>query len=496
MEDFEVRAAGAASMTATPRGHRQGGAVCPPLLPMPSNWPPPQLQAAFGALRPAAPRRAPASAPWKREVKVLVVGNGGAGKTSLIKRFCSGTFADAPSRTIGVDFLERLLPVATLGQDVRLFCWDTAGQEEYDALTQAYYRGAGAAVIVFSTTDRASFDAVPAWRRKLLAECGDIAVVLVQNKVDLLDRCACRAGGHSLYADMESACSAKMSAPATQQQPQASRAASKRAHTHPAPPRLSAWARAVVSSEEAEEMARRLGLKFYRSCVKEGLNVTEGGSGLQLATRHRLITPGAAGLWPASKHGQSGTSRPAPLPVPVLLMLVPSWVQYSPTLQSCMIGSWQPASWRAAPRPSCWSPPLPPGPPEAAPSSTPRPNRSRLPWCSRSGRRLGKLRVPRAVAMETRSSRGAPCRRPLNCSPASGAARRRWASGCTRPRARLASASADAEAVDTAPGAAPEPPPMGPQQQLLHPSDAEPCKPCNGRLCFRSTYLHSSRPAN
>jgi GTPase SAR1 family protein len=48
--------------------------------------------------------------------------------------------------------------------------------------------GAEAAVIAFSTTDRASFDAVPSWRRKVTAECGDIAMALVQNKVDLLDR--------------------------------------------------------------------------------------------------------------------------------------------------------------------------------------------------------------------------------------------------------------------------------------------------------------------
>jgi Ras-related protein Rab-23 len=48
--------------------------------------------------------------------------------------------------------------------------------------------GAGAAVITFSTIDRASFDAVPAWRDKLAAECGDIAMALVQNKVDLLDQ--------------------------------------------------------------------------------------------------------------------------------------------------------------------------------------------------------------------------------------------------------------------------------------------------------------------
>jgi len=54
--------------------------------------------------------------------------------------------------------------------------------------------GAGAAMIMFSTTDRASFDAVPAWRRRVAAECGDVAVVLVQNKVDLMDRCGAHVG--------------------------------------------------------------------------------------------------------------------------------------------------------------------------------------------------------------------------------------------------------------------------------------------------------------
>ncbi|KAI8468122.1 MAG: small rab-related GTPase [Monoraphidium minutum] len=155
----------------------------------------------------------------------------------------AGVFTEDYKKTIGVDFLEKALYVAALGEDVRMFCWDTAGQEEFDSITKTYYRGAGAAVIAFSTTDRASFDAVPGWRRKVAAECGDIAMVLVQNKVDLLDR-------------------------------------------------------AAVSSEEAEEMARRLGLKFYRSCVKEGLNVTEVFSDLAELHDHKMaagqIAPGSA----------------------------------------------------------------------------------------------------------------------------------------------------------------------------------------------------------
>ena len=75
------------------------------------------------------------------------------------------------------------------GEDVRLMLWDTAGQEEFDAITKAYYRGAQACVIAFSTTDRASFEAVKKWKKKVEDECGGVNVipmVLVQNKIDLM----------------------------------------------------------------------------------------------------------------------------------------------------------------------------------------------------------------------------------------------------------------------------------------------------------------------
>ncbi|KAK9824463.1 hypothetical protein WJX72_010475 [[Myrmecia] bisecta] len=157
---------------------------------------------------------------FEREIKVLVVGNGGVGKTSMIRRFSKGDFTHEYKKTIGVDFMEKVQYIPSLGEDVKLMLWDTAGQEEFDSITRTYYRGAGAAVLTFSTTDRASFEALSSWKDKVQAECGDIAMVLVQNKVDLLDQ-------------------------------------------------------AQVSSEEAEQLARRLQLKFYRACVKENLNVGE-----------------------------------------------------------------------------------------------------------------------------------------------------------------------------------------------------------------------------
>ncbi|XP_077345634.1 ras-related protein Rab-23-like isoform X2 [Lithobates pipiens] len=150
-------------------------------------------------------------------IKVVVVGNGAVGKSSMIQRYCKGIFTKDYKKTIGVDFLERQIQINE--EDVRLMLWDTAGQEEFDAITKAYYRGAQSCVLVFSTTDRESFEAVPSWREKVMAEVGDIPTVLVQNKIDLLDD--------------------------------------------------------TVKNEEAEALAKRLKLRFYRTSVKEDLNVTE-----------------------------------------------------------------------------------------------------------------------------------------------------------------------------------------------------------------------------
>eukprot|EP00743_Colponemidia_sp_Colp-15_P000856 GILK01000945.1.p1 GENE.GILK01000945.1~~GILK01000945.1.p1 ORF type:complete len:271 (-),score=41.62 GILK01000945.1:161-883(-) len=152
--------------------------------------------------------------------KVIVVGNGQVGKTSMITRFAKGIFTNEYKKTLAVDFLEKKQYIPALGEHVNFLLWDTAGQEEYDAITRRYYKGAGAVIIAFSTTDRASFDAIPQWKKKVEDECGSIAMVLVQNKIDLIDQ-------------------------------------------------------AVMTTEEVENMSRRLSLKLYRTCVKDNLYVNE-----------------------------------------------------------------------------------------------------------------------------------------------------------------------------------------------------------------------------
>jgi Ras-related protein Rab-23 len=62
---------------------------------------------------------------FDRELKVLVVGNGGVGKTSMIRRFAKGIYTDEYKKTIGVDFLEKALFVDDLAEEVRFMLWDT-----------------------------------------------------------------------------------------------------------------------------------------------------------------------------------------------------------------------------------------------------------------------------------------------------------------------------------------------------------------------------------
>lgn len=159
--------------------------------------------------------------------------------------------------------------------------------------------GAGAAVIAFSTTDRASFEAVPGWHQRVVGECGGVAVALVQTKCDMLNRWVlwgpvlmrgwCGSARilsgravvlreSALPCEPPHAQSAKGSCSASCAAKALLWPSRGRGHVQTAGARVCPWPRrrAEVSSEEAEAMARRLGVRFYRCCTKEGLNVEEG----------------------------------------------------------------------------------------------------------------------------------------------------------------------------------------------------------------------------
>ena len=121
---------------------------------------------------------------FKHLFKILVIGDVGVGKTSLIRRFTKGYFAENITSTVGVDLDSKIVNIS--GDKVKLQCWDTAGQEKYRAITQSYYRNADAVIMMFDLTNQGSFASIPQWLMDVHRYSNKNAVkVLVGNKTDL-----------------------------------------------------------------------------------------------------------------------------------------------------------------------------------------------------------------------------------------------------------------------------------------------------------------------
>lgn len=121
--------------------------------------------------------------------KILVIGELGTGKTSIIKRYVHQFFSQHYRATIGVDFALKVLnwDAYTL---IRLQLWDIAGQERFGNMTRVYYKEAVGAFIVFDVTRSATFDAVVKWKNDLdnkvhLHDGNNVPCVLLANKCDM-----------------------------------------------------------------------------------------------------------------------------------------------------------------------------------------------------------------------------------------------------------------------------------------------------------------------
>ncbi|MFX1567061.1 MAG: Rab family GTPase [Promethearchaeota archaeon] len=121
--------------------------------------------------------------------KIVVVGDGAVGKTSLIKKFTKGTFEKDYVKTIGAQFSKYNKKFN--GDVVRLLFWDIAGQDDFNFLHHLFYKEAKAAIIVYSLEENElgqnSFTHIKNWNEVLEKNCGPIPVVLFANKVDLVD---------------------------------------------------------------------------------------------------------------------------------------------------------------------------------------------------------------------------------------------------------------------------------------------------------------------
>ena len=118
------------------------------------------------------------------KLKLIVVGNQGTGKTSILNRFVSETFDENYQATIGLDFHSKNITIHD--QDVRLIIYDTAGQEKFRSLIPMYIREAQIILFIYDISDKESFDSIPKWIQQVNDVINkEVVFALIGNKLDL-----------------------------------------------------------------------------------------------------------------------------------------------------------------------------------------------------------------------------------------------------------------------------------------------------------------------
>jgi len=116
--------------------------------------------------------------------KIVLIGDSGVGKSSLMLRFGEDQYSDQYISTIGVDF--KIKEVELDGKSVRMQIWDTAGQERFRTITCSYYRTAHGIIVCYDVTDRESFSNVKQWLHEIEKYAGErVHILLVGNKSDM-----------------------------------------------------------------------------------------------------------------------------------------------------------------------------------------------------------------------------------------------------------------------------------------------------------------------
>ncbi|MHA1583377.1 MAG: Rab family GTPase [Candidatus Baldrarchaeia archaeon] len=117
--------------------------------------------------------------------KIVLIGDGGVGKTTLRRRWMGEGFVTSYILTVGADFAVKTL-ITPYGHEVKFQIWDLGGQPHFKEVRKTFYAGTAGALVVYDVTDRKSYNNVFGWIEEMLKHVKQkIPIVLVGNKIDL-----------------------------------------------------------------------------------------------------------------------------------------------------------------------------------------------------------------------------------------------------------------------------------------------------------------------
>lgn len=119
------------------------------------------------------------------QVKVVLLGDSGVGKSSLMLRFVTNNFKNDSASTVGASYMSKVIQFPD--RSIKFNIWDTAGQERYHSLAKMYLQDANAAILVYDITNSESFKALKKWYLDLKEAASDnIITCICGNKEDLI----------------------------------------------------------------------------------------------------------------------------------------------------------------------------------------------------------------------------------------------------------------------------------------------------------------------